>query len=56
MHRHTNGWFRYITGGLLILVGVGFLLQKLGLITGSMWSYWPVVLIIIGIAILVDKK
>lgn len=56
MSRHSNGWSRYITGGLLIVIGVGFLLEKLDIITGSIWSYWPVVLIVIGIATLVKGR
>jgi len=56
MGRHSNGWYRYMTGGLLIVIGVGFLLQKLNIITDSIWSYWPVVLIVIGIATLVKRR
>jgi predicted membrane protein len=42
-------------GGAIVLVGVLFLLQNLGyLYVGSLWKYWPVILIAIGIAKLVE--
>jgi len=38
------------TGLVIIVVGVFFLLQNLGYIDGSIWKYWPVILIIFGIS------
>lgn len=38
------------TGLVIILVGVLFLLQNLGYIEGSIWRYWPVILIIFGVS------
>ncbi|MGB2696230.1 MAG: DUF5668 domain-containing protein [Candidatus Zixiibacteriota bacterium] len=38
------------TGLLIILVGVFLLLQNLGYIDGSIWRYWPVILIVWGIS------
>jgi lia operon protein LiaF len=38
------------TGLVIVLVGVLFLLQNLGYIHGSIWRYWPVILIIFGIS------
>lgn len=55
MGRQTNGWSRYLVGWGLVLLGGAFLLEKLGLIHGTLWSYWPVLLIIIGIGILSRK-
>jgi hypothetical protein len=39
--------------GLIILaVGIIALLEKLGVVTGSVWDYtWPTVLIIIGLTL-----
>jgi hypothetical protein len=36
-------------GIVIILAGVLFLLHNLGYIHGSVWRYWPVLLIIWGI-------
>lgn len=56
MGHRSNGWFRYVVGTGLIFLGAGILLERLGLIHYALWSYWPVLLIIIGIGILVKKK
>jgi len=56
MGKQSNGWFRYFVGSGLIFLGLGVLLEKLGLINHALWSYWPVLLIIIGIGILVKRK
>ncbi|MGH7903614.1 MAG: PspC domain-containing protein [Candidatus Dormibacteraceae bacterium] len=55
-HRYS-GRHRGITGGLiLIVVGIWFLLSNLGLLSWFQWSLtWPVVLIVIGLAILVQR-
>jgi len=47
----------HITGGLiLVAIGVLFLLGNLNLVHASYWvSYWPVILIVIGLVQLVDS-
>jgi hypothetical protein len=56
MGNRSDGWSRYLVGWGLVLLGVAFLLEKLGLIRGTLWSYWPVLLIIIGIGVLTRKR
>ncbi len=56
MSAHRKNWSHYLGGILLIVIGVGFLLEKLGVLHGSIWTYWPVILIIIGIGMLFDRK
>lgn len=42
---------------ILIIIGIVFLLQNLGVISEGAWSViWPAILIVIGIAILLKKK
>ena len=55
MGRHSNRWSRYLIGWGLILVGGFFLLEKLGVDLGPVWSLWPVVLIIFGIGVLARR-
>lgn len=44
-------------GSLIILIGLIMLLQTLGIISGSIWKYlWPVVIILVGIAIIFTKR
>ena len=56
MSNHRGGWFRYVAGGALVVVGVVFLLQKLDIVDTLAWSFWPVVLILIGIAIIARRR
>jgi len=43
-------------GLVLVAVGIIALLVKLGVLTGSIWSYtWPVILIILGLIFLSGK-
>jgi predicted membrane protein len=43
-----------VAGGIMVFVGMIFLLQNLGIIHGNVWRYvWPMVLIIIGLGMLV---
>lgn len=56
MSAQGKNWSNYLGGILLIVIGVGFLLEKLGVIYGPLWTYWPVILIIIGIGMLFDRK
>lgn len=56
MSNHQSGWFRYLIGGGLIFIGIVILLQKLDIIGELAWSFWPVVLILIGVAILAKRR
>jgi uncharacterized membrane protein len=40
-------------GLLLIILGALLLLSNLGIITQSIWDYWPVIFIIIGLKIII---
>jgi predicted membrane protein len=43
-----------VVGGVMVFVGVIFLLENLGLIHGNVWRYlWPLVLIAVGLGLLV---
>jgi len=42
--------------GLLIVVGIVLLLVNLGIISAAVWSWWPVILIVIGVYIFTLKK
>lgn len=40
-------------GLIIVLIGVIFLLQNLGVITGDAWNYiWPAIIILIGLSML----
>lgn len=44
-------------GLALVIVGVIFLLEKLGVVSGSIWGYvWPSLLILLGIYMLLGKR
>lgn len=45
-------------GLILVILGVLFLLEEMGIITGSFWGYfWPVILIVVGFSLMdKDKK
>ena len=46
-----------IFGSIVIVIGVVFLLQNLGLITGDFWSiFGPCLLIVVGLGIIFKKK
>jgi len=46
-----------IFGLILLIIGVVFLLQNLGYISGAAWSIiWPAVLIVIGLGIILKRK
>ena len=46
-----------IFGLILLIIGVVFLLQNLGYISGAAWSIiWLAILIVIGIAILLKRR
>jgi predicted membrane protein len=42
-------------GGILILIGSLFLIQKLGFLHVNIWSLWPLLLVIIGIRMIVER-
>jgi len=43
-----------VAGGVMVFVGMIFLLENLGLIHGNVWRYlWPIVLIAVGLGMLV---
>lgn len=44
-------------GIIILVIGVIFLLQNLGLFTASIWAiFWPVLLIVIGLAVIFRRK
>ncbi|HWI66492.1 MAG TPA: DUF5668 domain-containing protein [Symbiobacteriaceae bacterium] len=49
---------RINTGGvILILIGVFFLLTNFGFIAwGSIWKFWPVILVAAGVGMLFPRK
>ncbi len=48
MTARQGGILRYLAGGALVLIGIVILLQKLEIIDELAWSFWPVILILIG--------
>ncbi len=43
-----------LLGGILIIVGVVFFLQYLGIVPENTWGLiWPLILIVIGLSILI---
>ena len=42
-------------GLALIAIGLIFLLERLGVIEGGLGQYWPVLLIAIGVAIVIEQ-
>ncbi|MCL4560244.1 MAG: DUF5668 domain-containing protein [Chloroflexi bacterium] len=47
---------RLFWGALILLVGLLFLLQNLGIVTGSIWGIiWPLVIILIGLQLLFGR-
>lgn len=45
-----------IFGLAIIAIGVLFLLDNFGIPVGFLWSYWPVILIAVGLAKVVDSR
>ena len=56
MPASRGGIFRYITGGALVFIGIIILLQKLDIIDQLTWTFWPIVLILVGVFILVRGR
>jgi uncharacterized membrane protein HdeD (DUF308 family) len=45
-----------VVGLILIVVGILALLIKLGILSGSLWSYtWPAILIILGVSFILGR-
>ncbi len=43
-------------GLVLVIVGVMLLLEKLGIVTGSVWNYvWPCLIIALGLSIVFGR-
>lgn len=43
----------YVSGTILVLLGLLFLGQNFGLISlQSVWKFWPVILIVVGLGII----
>lgn len=49
---------RVNTGGIvLIAIGVLLLLQNFGILNwGSLWKFWPLILVALGISMLLPKR
>jgi predicted membrane protein len=45
-----------IFGLAIVAIGVLFLLDNFGVPVGNVWGYWPVILIAVGLAKIVDSK
>ncbi len=46
-----------IFGAAVLALGILWLLSNLGIIPGSVWTYfWPILLIIIGLAIIMGRR
>jgi hypothetical protein len=56
MTNHSRGWTKYVIGWGLIILGVLLLLEKLGLVTGSLLTFWPILVILIGVGMLVKRR
>jgi len=53
---HSRGWSKHVIGWGLIILGVLLLLEKLGLVSGSLFTFWPVLVILIGIGMLAKRR
>jgi len=57
MHDHNRRGGRIIAGSVLLLAGLALLLRNAGLLPiGSLWQYWPVILIAAGVAKLLNAR
>ncbi|HPA25334.1 MAG TPA: DUF5668 domain-containing protein [bacterium] len=44
-------------GTILFITGLAFLLKNLGILSGVTWSFiWPVVIMLIGLSMIINKK
>jgi predicted membrane protein len=54
--RHHSGLSHLIVGLAIVAVGVGLLLDNMGIYSiGSIWQYWPVILIALGLSKVMDS-
>ena len=44
-----------LIGVLLVIVGVVLLLERLDIIEGGLGTYWPLILVAVGAAMIFDK-
>ena len=56
MANQPRGWTKYVIGWGLVILGVLLLLEKLGVITGSLFTFWPILVILIGIGTLIKRR
>jgi len=56
MGKRNNSFSGIMTGAMLIIVGVIWVLTNYGLINISIWKLWPLVVIFVGISILLKEK
>ncbi|HTR99411.1 MAG TPA: DUF5668 domain-containing protein [Bacteroidota bacterium] len=57
MHDHNRRGGRILFGGVLLVAGLALLLRNTGLLPiGSLWQYWPVILIVAGAAKLLNSR
>ncbi len=56
MARAGSRWFSILIGTLFIFFGVVLLLDHLGMETDTLWRYWPVVLIALGVGVIFSRK
>ncbi|MBT3413024.1 MAG: hypothetical protein HOJ15_00150 [Candidatus Jacksonbacteria bacterium] len=56
MHRKLIEENRPLWGWIIVTIGIVFLLQALGIVPSSIWSYvWPILVIIAGVQIIRKK-
>jgi len=47
---------RLVGGGIMLVMGLLFLLANYGILSPEMWKLWPLIFIVIGAAILVGTE
>jgi hypothetical protein len=44
-------------GLVIVVIGLAFLLQNLGIVSGDLWAIiWPCLIIVLGLSIVIKKK
>jgi len=57
MHSHRSHRGRMFAGIILLLAGLALLLRNAGILPiGSLWQYWPVILIVAGVMKLLNYR
>jgi len=57
MQSHTHHGGRVFVGIVLMLAGLAILARNTGILPiGSLWEYWPALLIVIGVAKLLNAR